>query len=401
MARIALIRGESKRRNGLRFNLSIAVVLTALCVLGADHAFAEDGYKLYVTHPQYYQNDKSAVSIVNYDSLTRVTQINPLAGTEKVLYNPKTGYLYFFSSLKMSCEVYDPVKDEKLFDFETGGQVADVVFSHDGNTIYIANGGREEGLPNNVSVIEAATGTRLFNIKVGRNPYALELSADGQNLYVADRDMGVVHVVELTNFQVLHSFYGGVRPTDLELSWDGRSLIITSANLSADGVGAGMAIVNLNTESVNALIQTEGDLEKIILPDGNRIACLEKLPGGDILNIFSHSAERDEGGINVFQKINLNGAASDLVLAEGGKSMLVSFSEKGSVVIVDLETYQIKGEITDLFYDTMAGIAMVPVDFTAQIAIRDSIIAFDQESEAARNAYFDKAYLYRSMGDKN
>jgi YVTN family beta-propeller protein len=401
MARIALIRGESKKRNGNRLNLSIAVILAALCVLGAGHAFAEDGYKLYITHPQYYQNDKSAVSVVNYDSLTLVTQINPLAGTEKAIYNPKTGHLYFFSSLKMSCEVFDPVKDEKLFDFETGGQVADVVFSHDGNTIYIANGGREEGLPNSVSVIEAATGTKLFTIKVGRNPFALELSADGQYLYVADRDMGVVHVVELTNFQVLRSFYGGVKPSDLKLSWDGRSLIITSANLDADGAGAGMVIVNLNTESVAALIQTEGDLEKIILPDGNRIACLEKLPGGDILNIFSHKAEQDESSINVLRKIDLNGAASDLALAEKGRSLVVSYSEKGSVAIVDLEAYQIKGEITDLFFDTMAGLAMVPVDFGAQIAIRDSIIAFDQESEAARDAYFEKAYLYRSMGDKN
>ena len=403
MARIALTFGKNGNLRGLRLCALLLPVLAIFCVADNNPILAEN-HKLYVTHSQYYQNGKSAVSVINLDSLIKVTQIYPAAGTEKALYCSQTGRLYFFSSLNEAGEVYDPVTDEKLFGFKTGGPVADVIFSHDGKWMFIANGGPLEGAANSVTIVESETGTVIFTIKVGGSPNALELSADGKLLYVADRARGIVHVVELANFQVLRSFYGGVRPCDLELSWYGKMMLVASQNLRIDEEkqeGAGLALIDLEKESVAGLINTEGDINSILIPDKERIICLENQRYGDMLNIFSYIHKDNGVSIKPLQNIRLDAHASGLRLVDEGRLLLVAGKDDGIIKVLDLETYQIKHEISDLFHENLSGMVSVPMDFAVQVAIRDSIIRSDPTGTASQDAYFEKAYLYRCMGDKN
>ena len=378
--------------------LAIVMFVPLLC----GSLVAEEGYKLYVSHPEYFRDNKASVSVMNFDSSLLVDLLYTNPGCDLLRYHEKLKRLFVISSSKGVCEVYDPVVDRKLYDFSTGGRVADIAFSPSGRTMYVANGSYDDDYDNSVQLISTADGAQLYSLTVGRNPVAVEVSPDGKLLYVADRFAGVVNVIDIVNYQVLRSFYAGVNPTDLELSWDGRYLITASASLSGqDKTGGGIALVNLGTESVSELVRTDGDILQLLTVANNRLICLINDEPGYSALIYDLIADKNSARLALVRKIPLAGKVTHLTVTPNRQFLLAADAETGTVRKIDLVGFGEVGKFEKLGHKSMGQIALVSVDFASQIAARDSIIDQNPEGESARQAYFEKAYLYRCRGDKN
>ncbi len=379
---------------------SVIIFITLLILVVFCTVLTAQSYKLYVTHPNYYKDGKGAISIINYENEEVIGPLLTIPSADKAEFVERLNKLFVFSSERGVCEVFDPVIDTKIIEFKTGGPVADVIFSLNGARMFVANGSDSPDPKNTVTIIDTETGTHIFEIVAGRNPVALELSADGTLLYVADGQSGVVNVVELKNFQLLRSFYAGVSPSDLELSWDGRQLIVSSESVSGDSyAGAGIAVIDLGNESVIELAGTEGDVEKLALTE-NRVFTIETRDGRSNLVIYDYLMQNGRIALSVAGTIISASRMLDLRLNKSGSEAAVSLNN-GTVNIYDLSTFAEKAKITGLTDGLSGGIEMVPIDFTRALALRDSLIAVDPASDAARTAHFEKAYIYRTMCDKN
>jgi|GEM_PF-2443590 len=383
---------------GARFLVVISIALMILLSLSA--LLTAESYKLYVTHPNYYEDGRGGISIVNYANKEVIAPLLTTPSADKAVFVEKLNRLFVFSSERGVCEVFDPVIDRRITEFTTGGPVADVIFSLNGRRMYVANGSDSPDPKNTVTIIDTETGDQIFEIVAGRNPTALELSADGSLLYIADGQSGVVNVVELTNFQVLRSFYAGVSPSDLELSWDGRSLLVCSRSVSsANDAGAGIAVIDLGHENVAELVGTDGDIEKLALTE-NRVVVVETSEGRSNLILYDYL--EDNGRIMLSRAGRIISAEEilDFQLNRSGNEAIASFAN-GTVKVYDLGTFSEKAKISELTNGFSGGLVLVPIDFARALARRDSLIASDPASDEARTAYFEKAYLYRSMCDKN
>ncbi len=387
-------------RNALMIGKKLTVTLALVIILSASVILTAQSYKLYVTHPNYFKEGQGAVSILNYNNHESISPLYTTPLADRALYVKKLNQLFIFSSDKAVCEVYDPIIDEKIREFQTGGPVADVIFSLNARRMYVANGSDSPDPKNTVTVIDVATGNQIFEITAGRNPSSLAISADGTILYVADAQTGVVNVFELKNFQFLRSFYAGVAPTDMELSWDGRRLLVSSGNVSAsNNAGAGIAVIDLARERVVELVETDGGIGELALTEGRAFA-VETANNRSNLKIYDYIEDNGKVMLSQAGRIVSGEKILDLELKADGKEAIVSLSN-GTIKAYDLSTFAEKAKFTGLTSDFAGDIELVPIDFAAAIARRDSLIAADPGSNAARQAYFEKAYLYRSMSDKN
>lgn len=77
-----------------------------------------------------------------------------------------------------------------------------------------------------VTVIEVETGKRVKDIKIGRYPRGIEISADSQYAYIAEMGGSNIHRLDLNDFsKTLIPI--GINPRALELSPDGKTLYAT------------------------------------------------------------------------------------------------------------------------------------------------------------------------------
>jgi autotransporter-associated beta strand protein/YVTN family beta-propeller protein len=156
----------------------------------------------------------------------------------------------------------------------------DVVLSPDGNTAYVSDwGGRfptggdltapsagtqvvidGRGVANNgaVSVVNLLTGLETGKIPAGLHPCDVELSPDGNTLYVANANSDTVTIIDTPTRTVREtvlvrpdpSFPYGSASTGLTLSKDGGTLFVTSAGNNA------LALVELpNAQHTNSLLR--------------------------------------------------------------------------------------------------------------------------------------------------
>jgi len=156
----------------------------------------------------------------------------------------------------------------------------DVVLSPDGNTAYVSDwGGRfptggdltapSAGTPvvidsrgvassGAVSVVNLLTGLETVKIQAGLHPCDVELSSDGNTLYVANANSDTVTIIDTPTRTVREtvlvrpdpSFPYGSASTGLALSKDGGRLFVTSAGNNA------LALVELpNAQHTNSLLR--------------------------------------------------------------------------------------------------------------------------------------------------
>ena len=79
-----------------------------------------------------------------------------------------------------------------------------------------------------VEVVDAGSWTRSAVVPVGLQPVALAASADGRQVYVANRTSGTVSAIDTARRHIIRHVPAGQAPVHLTLSSDGRLLLVSS-----------------------------------------------------------------------------------------------------------------------------------------------------------------------------
>lgn len=116
------------------------------------------------------------------------------------------------------------------------------VFTPDGRFVYSTNyNGRE---PSSLSKIDAATWTELARIPIGIHPHGLQVSPDGERLYVTLEGEDTVVVLDTEDDTIVGRYAVGGLPHGLGLSPDGHYL------WSGDLGGRGITILDAATGEI-------------------------------------------------------------------------------------------------------------------------------------------------------
>jgi YVTN family beta-propeller protein len=147
-------------------------------------------------------------------------------------------YLYVAENLGDSLAVVDVARKQVTQRFATQPYPYGVAVAPDGSVYVSAWGG------NTVSVFTSAAGgglQRRADVRVGRHPSAMTLSANGTRLFVASATMDVVTVVDTKSLTVIATLHDappagpgeGSTPNALALSADGTRLFVAEADNNA------------------------------------------------------------------------------------------------------------------------------------------------------------------------
>jgi len=91
--------------------------------------------------------------------------------------------------------------------------------SRDGNTLYVI--GQES---NELVLVDAHEGTVLEKIPVGLKPHTVSLSPDGQMAYVSNQWADNIYLIDLESHRVVDTLVGGAGPAGMLISQDGKQL---------------------------------------------------------------------------------------------------------------------------------------------------------------------------------
>ena len=122
---------------------------------------------------------------------------------------------------------------------EVGENPYGLEISPDGDKLYVAN--EESG---NVSVIETSTQKVIKTIEVGQKPSKIAITPDGKKVYVTNRESNSVSVIDSETQTVLTTIPAGTEPLAVTISEDGEMLFV--ANYGSDDV----TMINIENDSV-------------------------------------------------------------------------------------------------------------------------------------------------------
>src|SRR5262245_38454202 len=114
-----------------------------------------------------------------------------------------------------------------------------------------------------VTVIQADTGTVLKTLAVGKRPRGVTASADGKRVYVANSNSDSLSVVDAAGLSVISSFPAGKDPEGLTFNREGTLLYVVNENESAVTVidpasGRIVKKIEVGTEPETAVTSPDG-----------------------------------------------------------------------------------------------------------------------------------------------
>ncbi|MEA3461131.1 MAG: beta-propeller fold lactonase family protein [Bacteroidota bacterium] len=133
--------------------------------------------------------------------------------------------------------------------------------SKDGNTLYVV--GQES---NELVVVDAPTGKVLEKIPVGLKPHTVTLSPDGQSAYVSNQWDDNIYLIDLENYQVVDTLTGGSGPAGMVISPDGKHLWCVNSYSN------NISIFNLESmEERRRLKAGNNPVSAAMTPDGSEV----------------------------------------------------------------------------------------------------------------------------------
>ena len=190
-------------------------------------AFSPDRKHLYTTDNgvmriEHQGKGGNSISIIDVAARKRIGVI-PLGDFYRphgIDVDPKTGLLAVTVELPDRLLIVDPVKRKVIKDFDTKGKTSHMVtYGPGGAWAYVSNSGSAS-----VAAIHTSTGeTKL--IKTGERPEGSILSKDGKEIYVTNREAGMITVVDTDKQQAIAHIQTGKGPVRIGLTPDGATLV--------------------------------------------------------------------------------------------------------------------------------------------------------------------------------
>jgi YVTN family beta-propeller protein len=227
-----------------------------------------------------------------------------------VTYSPDGKHVYASAGNNNKIRVYD-VEEQRLTEKSpivlpstdaSGNKVnffpAGLDISPDGNFLYVAN-----NLNDSMSIIDIQTGKVVKTIPVGHNPYTVAFSKDGAYAYVSNWGGNTVSVIDTTKKEAVQAIKVGTHPSAMRMSTNGQKLYV--ANSDSDSV----SVIDTKSRQVKQTI-----------------------------NLAPYEGAQEGSSPNA------------LAVSTDGKTLYVANAGNNDVVVVDTKTGKIKGMIPTGWY---------------------------------------------------
>jgi YVTN family beta-propeller protein len=175
-------------------------------------AVAPDGLRACVTSPE-----GKFLSLIDARARRVVKKIPVEGGPLGVAFSPK-GLIYVADMFGRRLIEIDP-ESEKRREVAIGSMPSGVAPTPDGRFVIVAD--RDD---NALSIVDAASFTRVAVIPVGRHPFGVTVDAKGQRAYTANVESDDVSVVDLARRETIATITVGKRPYSVALA-QGRGFV--------------------------------------------------------------------------------------------------------------------------------------------------------------------------------
>jgi YVTN family beta-propeller protein len=224
-------------------------------------AVSADGRTAYVANygDQAPNNSLSIVDLATMKETKRV-DLGALARPHGMVENG--GKIYFTSEVSRAIARYDPVADKVDWIAGTGQTATHMIaVQRDGKRYWTTNIGSDT-----VTAIQVGPPTGgIWQVKVGKQPEAIDLSPDESELWIGQNGDGHITVIDTASRTVKETFKVGELPIRLKFTPDGKRVVVT------DPKGAGVIVLDAATRKEVKRIPMDGvPLGIQMAPDGKR-----------------------------------------------------------------------------------------------------------------------------------
>ena len=183
-----------------------------------------------------------------------------------------TGYrefAYVTNGGSNTVTILDVVNLRRDREIPVGDNPTGVAISLTRNEVYVVNSGLATG-NGSVSVIDAQTNAVTATIPVHRQPYFIDVAADGHRAYIANSGSNNVSVLDLDRRKQIATVGVGEAPGLARISPDNQTLLVTNR------IGGSVTLIDGPTLKVRSVFPgCPGATDAVILPDSTKgfIAC--------------------------------------------------------------------------------------------------------------------------------
>ena len=225
-----------------------------------------------------------------------------------------------------------------------------------------------------VTIIQADSGTVLKTLAVGKRPRGVTASADGKRVYIANSNSDSLSVVDTGALNVVNSFPAGKDPEGLTFNREGTLLYVVNENESAvtviDPSGRIVKKIEVGTEPETAVASPDGRWIAVSNETSNDVHLIDtasqtvakkisvpKNPRGmrftaDSKRLFVASEQAHTVSVISLDTMSVDKSAPtggsrpvDIALSRDGKRAWVSHGESGDVRVLDTSTLEVLSTI--------------------------------------------------------
>lgn len=174
------------------------------------------------------------------------------------------GNIYFTVEGNRAVARYNPKADKVDWVMGTGQSVTHMVIAgKDGRKLYTANIGSDTITMIDTQAPNPPPGVQ--SLKVGSGAEGIDISPAGDEIWVATRNDGNVHVVDTATFTVKQTFAAGKFPIRVKFTPDGKRVLVSNAQ------GGDLVIFDAATrKEIKRVVIGESPVGILIQPDGKR-----------------------------------------------------------------------------------------------------------------------------------
>lgn len=220
-----------------------------------------DGKLAFVANYGTAQTLGQSLSVIDLSARKEVRRVDlgALKRPHGILENG--GKIYFTCEVNRAIARYDPATDKVDFVMGTGQEATHMLVMSAAKKIYTAN-----ILSHTVTAFDfSKMPSSVAQISVGPMPEGLDLSPDGQELWVGHNGDGNISIIDTVSNKVKETIKGGQMPIRLKFTPDGKRVLVS------DPKSGEVAILAAATrKEIKRIPVGEAPVGILIQPDGKR-----------------------------------------------------------------------------------------------------------------------------------
>ncbi|SFE95683.1 40-residue YVTN family beta-propeller repeat-containing protein [Nannocystis exedens] len=223
--------------------LTQQISLTGVGEYAVDVSFNADGSRAYVS-----ARDSGALVLIDTATYSVIEAIAVPPGMEggKTALDPCTGVVHLVDWYESNLIRFDPIT-EAMTSKPLGDSLWDLRVDPSGSTLYVTDRGLDV-----VHVLDVATLEVQASVSVGNDPWGIDITSDGALVVVACEDDSTVHFIDtgaLTTTSL--ALPAGADPRDVDISGDDARAYVPTGDIPGND---GVYEIDLATKTLTGMI---------------------------------------------------------------------------------------------------------------------------------------------------